>query len=62
MQRNGVGRTSFNRAYLGSVKSSTMGIHMGKHAVMKNGNKSSPAAFDRPEMNNGVKSFASTMR
>ena len=60
MQRNGVGRTSFNRAYLGSVKSSTMG--MGKHAVMKNSNKSAPAAFDRPEMNNGVKSFASTMR
>ena len=51
---------SFSKSYLGTVKSSVMGV--GKHTTPKGNTTSAPAAFDRPEMNQGVKSFASTMR
>lgn len=60
MQRS-FGRTSFSaKGYLGTHKTSTMDL--GKHvAIKKTGQASAPQPFDMPEMNSGVKSYASTM-
>ncbi len=60
MQR-AYGRTSFSaRGYLGTHKTSTMDT--GKHVAIKKGmGAPAPQPFDRPEMNQGVSSYAATM-